>query len=149
MVLDAIDSLGTWSWFVLGLILLGIEILAPGTFMLWLGLAAIAVGVLALLVDIPWQGQLVAFAGFALVAVLLWWQFARTRGGRDTDEPMLNRRAERYVGRDFVLNEPILRGQGRVAIDDSVWRIAGDDCPAGTRVRVTRTDGATLVVVRA
>ncbi len=149
MVLDAIDQLGTWSWFVLGLVLLGIEILVPGTFMLWLGLAAIAVGVLALVVDIPWQGQLVAFAGFSLVAVLLWWQISLRRGSRDTDEPMLNRRAERYVGRDFVLNEPILRGQGRVAIDDSVWRISGEDCPAGTRVRVTRTDGATLVVVRA
>lgn len=149
MVLDAIGSLGTWSWFILGLVLLGIEVVAPGTFMLWLGLAAIAVGILAIFVDIPWQGQFVAFAGFSLIAVLLWWQFARHRQDRDTDEPMLNRRAERYVGRDFVLNEPILRGQGRVAIDDSVWRIAGDDCPAGTRVRVSHTDGATLMVVRA
>jgi membrane protein implicated in regulation of membrane protease activity len=149
MVLDAINTLGVWSWFVLGLVLLGAEVLVPGTFMLWLGVAAIAVGALALLVDLPWQGQFLAFAIFSLVAVVLWWQYGRRWQARDSDEPMLNRRAERYVGRDFVLNEPILRGQGRVAIDDSVWRISGDDCPAGTRVRVARADGATLIVVRA
>jgi inner membrane protein len=48
-----------------------------------------------------------------------------------------------------VLEEPIVQGVGRVRIDDSVWRIAGPDLPAGAKVRVETADGALLKVVPA
>lgn len=50
------------------------------------------------------------------------------------------------VGREFVLAAPISGGQGSVRVDDSVWRVSGIDCPAGTRIRVAAVDGSTLVV---
>ncbi len=37
-------SLGSWNWFIVGVHPDALEILAPGTFMLWLGLAALLVG---------------------------------------------------------------------------------------------------------
>ncbi|MBE2187453.1 MAG: NfeD family protein, partial [Rhodothermales bacterium] len=61
----------------------------------------------------------------------------------------LNRRAEGFIGRVFVLDEPILAGVGRVRIDDSVWRIEGPDTAAGQAVKVVAVDGATLRVERA
>ena len=62
------------------------------------------------------------------------------------DSPFLNRRAEGYVGRIFTLDKPIVGGVGAVRIDDTVWRVTGPDCPAGSRVKVARTDGANLMV---
>ena len=73
-----IVSLGSWSWFILAALLFLIEVLSPGMFMLWLGLAAILVGVISSFVDWSWQPQLIAFAAFALASVPAWRHFART-----------------------------------------------------------------------
>ncbi|GGE52915.1 membrane protein [Agaricicola taiwanensis] len=146
MIASLFESLGIWSWFVIGALLLACEILAPGTFILWLGFAAVAVGILVVLFGIGWQAQLLAFGALSLVFVLVWWKFARGRASGDSDQPMLGRRAERHVGREFVLEAPILSGRGHVRIDDTNWRIKGEDMPAGTRIRVTGTEGALLLV---
>lgn len=146
MVLSFFQSLGLWSWFVLGVLLLALEIMVPGTFIIWLGFAAIATGLVTLALGLGWQAQFIVFAVFSVISVVIWLTVVRKRGGAATDQPMLGRRAERHVGRQFTLDVPIVEGNGRVRIDDTVWRITGPDCPAGTRVRVTRTEGATLVV---
>jgi membrane protein implicated in regulation of membrane protease activity len=146
MIHDVIVSLGVWNWFVLAILLLGVEVLAPGTFILWLGAAALATGVLTLIVDLSWQIQLIAFSVLSVLAVLGWWLYpGRTRKG--AKEPILQRRADIQIGREFILEEPIVQGAGRVRIDDSVWRISGPDLPAGAKIRVAATDGPLLKVV--
>jgi membrane protein implicated in regulation of membrane protease activity len=138
-------SLGIWDWFIAGGVLLVLEVLAPGVFMLWLGLAAILVGVLSLVIEWPWQAQFVAFALFSLAAIPLWRRLAHSVG-KATDQPFLNRRTASYVGRVFTLEKPIVDGVGTIGIDDTVWRVTGPDAPAGSRVKVTRVDGAALHV---
>ena len=59
---------------------------------------------------------------------------------------MLNRRTDALVGRVFTLEKPIVDGIGTVRIDDTVWRVRGPECPAGSRVKVVRSDGASLTV---
>ena len=59
---------------------------------------------------------------------------------------LLNRRAETYVGRVFTLEKPIINAVGHVRIDDTIWRVSGPDIPAGSRVRIVRTEGANLFV---
>lgn len=142
-----VASLGVWNWLILGALLLALELAAPGMFMLWLGLAAILVGLISFVVDWPWQAQLVAFAVFTLASIPLWRHFARKVGPADVS-PFLNRRAKAFVGRSFTLERPIVNGSGTVRIDDTVWRVSGPDCPAGSRVTVVRTDGASLFVER-
>jgi membrane protein implicated in regulation of membrane protease activity len=144
-MLQWIVSLGIWNWFILAALLLLIEVLAPGMFMLWLGLAAIVVGIVSLMVVWSWQAQLIAFAVLSIAAVPIWRRFAR-RVEAAGDSPFLNRRTEGYVGRVFILDKPIVNGIGAVHINDTVWRVQGPDCPAGSRVRVARADGANLVV---
>ena len=140
-----IVSLGSWNWFILAALLFLLEVLAPGMFMLWLGLAAILVGAISSVMIWSWQLQLIAFAVFAIAAVPAWRYFAR-KVEQPGDSPFLNRRAEGYVGRIFTLDKPIVGGVGAVRIDDTVWRVTGPDCPAGSRVKVARTDGANLMV---
>lgn len=148
MILDLISSLGVWNWFVLGLILLGIEVLAPGTFILWLGIAAFLTGAITFLLGFAWQAQLIAFAILSVLAVIGWWVYSG-RGSKNAGEPVLHRRAELHIGRVFTLEEPIVGGSGRVRIDDTTWRVSGEDLPAGSKVRVAGADGALLRVVAA
>jgi membrane protein implicated in regulation of membrane protease activity len=145
MIYDTIVSLGVWNWLILGAIFLALELFAPGAFMLWLGLAALAVGLLSFAIDWSWQWQLVTFSLLSLALVPVWRQFA-PKVERPTDSPLLNRRAESYVGRVFTLENPIVDGVGRVRIEDTIWRVTGPDCAAGSRVRVVRAEGADLLV---
>jgi inner membrane protein len=138
-------TLGFWDWFILAAVLLLLEVMAPGTFMLWLGLSAFLVGAISFFVDWSWQYQFVAFAVFAIAAIPLWRRVGA--GARaPTDQPFLHRRADAFIGRVFTLEKPIVGGNGTIGIGDTVWRITGPDCPAGSRVRVAGVDGPTLQV---
>ncbi|MEA2929720.1 MAG: inner membrane protein [Hyphomicrobiales bacterium] len=144
-IVSYLASLGVWNWFILAGVLLAIEVMVPGTFFLWLGLSAALVGGLSFVIAWSWQLQLVAFAVLALVSFVVWWRFGRP-SETAPDRPFLNRRSEGFVGRVFTLDKPIVDGSGTVRIDDTIWRVAGPDCPAGSRVKVARADAATLVV---
>ena len=144
-MMEYVISLGMWNWFILGAILMTLEIVAPGAFMMWLGLAALLVGVISLAVVWSWQAQLVAFAIFTVIAIPVWRKF--TRGIEEPeDQPFLNRRQDALVGRVFTLEKPIVDGAGTVRVGDTVWRVTGPDTPAGSRIKVTRIDAAMLVV---
>jgi inner membrane protein len=146
MLIEYLTTLGKWSWLILSAVFFVIELLAPGAFMMWLGLSALLVGLISVFTDWPWQYQLIAFAVFALASIPLWRRFAH-RVESVGDQPFLNRRADAFVGREFTLERPIVSGNGTVKIDDTIWRLAGPDCPGGSRVKVVRADAATLVVV--
>jgi membrane protein implicated in regulation of membrane protease activity len=143
--MEMLVSLGSWNWFILGAALLAVELLAPGTFILWLGLAALAIGVVSRVIDWSWQLQFVAFAVLSVALIPAWRYFAR-RIDAPKDHPTLNRRTDAFIGRIFTLEKPIVDGSGVVRIGDTVWRVVGPDCPAGSRVRVTQADGAELRV---
>jgi membrane protein implicated in regulation of membrane protease activity len=142
---DMFVSLGTWNWLIFGFILMALEVLAPGVFLFWLGLAAILVGVITFGLHPSWQMQLVMFAIFAAAAVPVWRRLARPNLDASAS-PFLNRRTEALLGREFTLEKPIIDGSGTVRIGDTVWRVAGPDTPAGTRVKVVQVDGANLTV---
>ncbi len=144
-MVDYLAGLGTWNWFILGVVLLILEVLVPGTFMLWLGLSAIAVGVIALAIVMSWQVQIILFAILAIGSVFLW---RRMAGGRyEANTPVLNRRGDAFVGRVFTLEKPIVDGRGSIRAGDGVWLIQGQDLPAGARVKVVSSDGGALAVV--
>ncbi len=93
---DLLSKLGTWNWLIIGVVLMGIETFAPGVFMLWLGLAALIVGLLSF--GIAWSmaggGSRLRRAvdrDGAVVAILL------RRNAKPTDKPFLNKRAEGLV----------------------------------------------------
>ncbi len=138
-------TLGTWNWLIFGVILMALELAAPGVFLFWFGLAALLVGLASFAFNPSWQLQILLFALFAAAAVPLWRRVARS-ARVNSDNPFLNRRAAALVGRVFTLEKPIIDGSGTVRIGDTIWRVAGPDAPAGSRVRIVRADGANLTV---
>jgi len=148
LIESTIAALGPWTWFVLGLILLGLEILAPGTIFLWFGLSALVVGLISLVFDFAWQVDVTLFLVLSLASLLIGRKLMR-RLASEKGDPGLNQRGSRYVGREFTLAAPLSEGAGNLSIDDTIWRITGPDLPAGTKVRVDSIDGARLVVTPA
>jgi membrane protein implicated in regulation of membrane protease activity len=146
---DMFVTLGTWNWLIFGILLMALELLAPGIFLFWLGLAALLVGLISFAFALAWQLQILMFALFAVAAVPLWRRFAHSSAAPSQDNPFLNRRSAALVGRVFTLEKPIIDGAGTVRIDDTVWRVAGPDTPAGSRVRIVQADGAHLTVTAA
>lgn len=146
---DMFSTLGTWNWLIFGFVLMALELIAPGVFLFWLGLAALLVGLVSFALHPSWQAQLLMFAVFAAAAVPVWRRLARGSGAASVSNPFLNRRTDALVGREFTLEKPIIDGFGTVRIDDTIWRVAGPDAPAGSRVRIVQADGANLTVAAA
>jgi membrane protein implicated in regulation of membrane protease activity len=146
---NLVVQLGPWSWWVLGLVLLAAELVVPGFFLVWIGLAAIIVGALSLLFWENsfwiWQAQLLVFAASAVIVTLLGRRYVYNNN-QTTDEPFLNQRGASLVGRTATLNEPITEGRGRIRLDDTFWSVMGPDLPAGTRVKVVASNGRDLTV---
>jgi membrane protein implicated in regulation of membrane protease activity len=143
------STLGTWNWLIFGFILMALELIAPGVFLFWFGLAALLVGLVSFVLHPSWQSQLLMFAVFAVAAVPLWRRLSRSNSEASQSNPYLNRRAAALVGRVFTLEKPIIDGSGTVRVDDTIWRVAGPDAPAGSRVKVVQADGANLTVAAA
>jgi inner membrane protein len=138
-----------WHWLLLGLVLLIAEVLlSTGYFLIFVGAAALIVGIAVWIAPaLGWEVQVVMFGVLSVASFFVWRRFSP--GNPASDQPSLNRRGHSYVGRTFTLDTPVVNGVGKLHVDDSQWRISGADVPAGTQVRVTAVDGATLRVERA
>ena len=136
-------------WAIGALVLFAAEAMAPGAFMLWFGFAAVAMALMVLVAPgLGWLAQAVLFAVLALISVAVYRRWFRGKG-RQSDKPLLNRRAEQLVGSVAVLDQAIEGGRGRVKIDDAFWTVEGPDLPVGMRVRVVAVNGMTLKVQEA
>jgi inner membrane protein len=146
MIASWVQSLGPWAWIILGVILIGLELVAPGAFLIWLGLAALATGLIDAAFTLSWQASALLFAALSIGSVLI----GRVINGASVESTgasdELNRRGEALVGRVFTLAAPISAGEGRIRVGDSSWRVTGPDAASGTSVRVVRVEGTTLVV---
>ena len=149
MLQGLVTGLGLWVWWMLGLLLLAAELVAPGVFLIWIGMAALVIGLLSLIfwemVFWGWQVQLLLFAVLSVSFALAGRRFYSNRS-EASDEPHLNRRGDSLVGRTATLHEPIAEGRGRIRLDDTWWTVMGPNLPSGTQVRVVASSGRDLTV---
>ncbi len=146
-LVEFLQGFDHWHWWVAGIVLVILEVFAPGAVFLWLGVAAGVVGILVLAApDLAWQYQFVIFSVLSVLSVVLSRRYLKRRPIA-TDRPQLNRRAHQYIDRIFTIGEPIENGRGRLHVDDTMWKISGPDLAAGSKVRVADVDGVVLQVV--
>ena len=135
-----------WHWWVAAVVLIIIETLAPGAIFLWLGVSAGVVGAVLLAApELSWENQLLIFSVLSVGSVVGWRVYQRSHP-TETDLPTLNRRGEQYIGRVVTLDDPIVNRVGKVRLDDTSWKVEGDDQPAGARVKVVGVDGVVLKI---
>ena len=136
-----------WGWFILGIVLMLLELLSPGFVIFFFGLAAATVALFVWLV--PGFGaywQLAAFSVFSilyLVALRRWVKsvFMGEKGGAaDADDEFAGR-----VGRVIERVRP--EAPGRVLVGDAEWAAtAAEALEPGTEVKVVSRSNLTLVV---
>ncbi len=142
------EIFGPWGWMIAGILLCAAEMLAPGMFMLWIGLAALATGMTLFAVPLGFAWAAILFGVFAVISLLLGRKFYGSRGV-EGDRPFLNKRAEALIGRAYVLDQAITAGEGRIRVNDSTWRVRGADMAPGTRVKVTGIEDGVVLRVEA
>ncbi len=134
------------AWAGLALLLIAAEVMAPGVFMLWLGISAgVICFVVLLFPGIPLLWQAAGFIVLSFVSIAVYRRYFRQDGERN-DQPLLNRRAEQFIGKVFVLDSALADGTGRIRVGDAYWTVTGPDLPAGSKVRVIGADSMTLKV---
>ncbi len=134
-----------WIWLIGGVLLLILEVIAPGFFLVFLGAAGIATGLFTILFDLGTASQLALFALYAVIAVMVGRRFYANRTADSTD-PLLNDRAGRLVGKVVTVVVAVDEQNGRVRVGDSDWSARGGPAAVGERVRITGVEGNCLTV---
>jgi membrane protein implicated in regulation of membrane protease activity len=135
-----------WLWLIGGVVLLIAELIAPGFFLIFLGAAAIATGVAALVLPLSLPLQLALFAGLAVLAVRVGGRRAYSMRYDYSADPYLNDRGRRLLGRIVVAVQPIDSNGGRVRVGDSEWSARGGPAQPGERVKIVDIEGNCLKV---
>ncbi|WP_395682200.1 NfeD family protein [Dokdonella sp.] len=136
-----------YGWWVLALVLIGAEMIAPGYFLLWIGIAAGLMGILTWIFPaLPALGQAILFGALAIAACAVYWRFIRPLAEQRDDQPLLNKRGERMVGRRVVVVEAIVNGRGKVKVGDGQWLVEGPDLAVGSEVEIVSVQGTTFTV---
>jgi inner membrane protein len=133
-----------WLWLIGGVLLLILEVIAPGFFLMFIGAAAIATGVFTVAFGLGIVPQLALFALYALIAVLGGRRFYANRPA--SSDPLLNDRVGRLVGKVVTVVAAVDEHGGRVRVGDGEWSARGGPAAAGERVRITGIDGNCLKV---
>ncbi|CAN5394148.1 NfeD family protein [soil metagenome] len=133
-------------WLVAAVVLGVAELIIPGVFVVFLAVAAAAVGVTLLAAPgLPVAVQLIGFALWSTISVLIGRRWYREYPV-DSADPLLNDRAARLIGEIVTVAVPIEGGNGRVRVGDGEWMARGSDAAAGSRVRVVACTAGTLIV---
>lgn len=140
-----------WSgWLVFGFVLLIVELILPGVFIMWWGFAAIILSVLvAFWPDLAQGAQATVFAMLAIVFSLIWWKYQRSKDEQDDRSSQLNSREHAMLGARGVVVEILENGVARGKFGDTTWRMTGENLHIGDKVQVQQVEGITLLVKKA
>lgn len=146
-----LDGISPWWWVAGALVLAIIEVLTFSFFLIWPGLAAVAVAILMWMVpDMSGTWQILSFSVLSVLFTLAGRHFVMTNTPV-SDAPGLNQRSTQLVGRTAkVLDGFDGGGLGNVEVDGVRWRgrlAPGTARPeAGDVLEITEADGMTLIL---
>jgi len=145
MIMTFLIDLTPWHWLIAAVLLLVVEMLIGSYYLLWVSFSAFLVAITQWICGITWGAQMVIFTTVAILSVIAWYIYDQKRDNTTT-RPTLNKRGHQYIGRTFQLSHAIVNGVGKIKVDDSSWKVQGDDAPINTAVRVKDIDGTELIV---
>lgn len=137
-----------WTiWLSIGFVLLILELMIPGVFLMWWGLAAMITALSAKFFPTLSLGELsTIFALFAVLFSLIWWKIQRNRDQVDDRQTDLNSREHHLIGTVGVVVEVVSSNIIRAKFGDTTWKVIGDNLQLGDNVEVLKVEGITLLV---
>lgn len=135
------------GWMIIAIVLIGLEFLAPGIYFMWVGFAALLVsGMTYIFPELAWEIQTLAFAGLAVISVLVGRKYLMEKKVTSEDNT-LNKRGQQYVGKICEVVVPFKNGKGKIKIEDTLWTAIGPDkLEKGESVKVVGLDGTKIKV---
>ncbi len=142
------DWLFNWTgWLIFGFVLLALELIIPGVFIMWWGFSAVILAILvALLPDLSHALQMSVFAVLALIFSLIWWKYQHSKDKQDDKATILNSRDHAMIGTQGFIVEILENGIARGKFGDTTWRVIGTELNVGDKVQVQQVEGITLYV---
>lgn len=135
-----------WLWLSAGVLLLVGEMLIPGVYLLWIGLAGLATGAVAwLLPDLGFEGHGLFFAAVGAISIYIGNKYFYSAGEEQPDQEV-NTAGKDHVGNIYTVAKAIENGRGQVSVRDSLWLAEGSDAAVGDKVRVISVEGTVLMV---
>lgn len=134
-----------WWWLIGGVLLLIAEVLAPGFFLLFIGVAAMVTGLFVLLFGFGLAPALALFAIYTALAVYLGRKVYANRPVASSARH-LNDRSAQLIGRSAVAVTAIDEHGGRVRLGDGEWSARGAAVQPGERVEIVGVEGNCLIV---
>ncbi|MCT8586099.1 NfeD family protein [Glaesserella parasuis] len=138
---------GWTAWLIFGFILLILETLIAGIFIMWWGFAAIIVAILLILfpnIELGWQSTI--FAVLAILFSLAWWKYQHSKDQQEDQQADLNARDHAMIGLQGTVVEVLDSGVARGKFGDTTWRVIGNTLKVGDNIQVEKVDGITLFV---
>jgi len=145
MIMSYLVTLTPWHWLTAAVLILAIEMMIGSYYLLWVSFSAFIVAILQWIFGIDWGLQMVIFTLTSVLSVVAWYMYDKKRD-KTSSRPHLNKRGHQYIGRTFQLSQAIVNGVGKINVDDSTWKVKGNDADQGTTVRVKGIDGTVLIV---
>jgi inner membrane protein len=136
-----------WIWIIVGVMLMGLEIIIPGVFLIWIGTGALVAGLaLTLAPDLMLAWQILVFAVSMIVSLSVGF-FIQRRSGATTGARHLNRELDAMVGTRYVAVSDFRLGRGRIRVGDTTYGALGEDgIQKGTQVEVVKVENSDIVV---
>lgn len=138
-----------WIWLILGLALIGAELLSGTFVILFFGIGALITSLLAFFAVVPLALQILVFGLTSLVLLLIF----RKRFIKTVSEDEKKRSLSADVDTQLILSETLPpRGEAMIAYQGTHWsavNLEENELKQGTRVRIERTEGIKIFVRRA
>ena len=128
-----------WHWLVLGILLIIGEIFVPSFTILWFGLGAIVVGLVALAVDLSFSIQVLLWTLSSVGFTVLWFMVFKPRLSSHNSDELAQASAIGEAGQVVKLPTPIL--------GEDEWQFTCEtSVTLGDRLYIKSINGTVLVV---
>ncbi len=139
------------EWSALGILLILLELFAPGVYLIWFGIAGIILaGMTYFDQSINLTAQLLSYSLVSAITVIIGFYVYKLYMKNDskTNHPLLNDRSAQLIGRAVTVMADVKNGQTKVVAGDSVWLAETDDVfKAGDEALVTGVRKGVILIL--
>ena len=146
-IVSLLEGMNATRWGLLGLTLVGLELITGTTYILWPAAAALILAVLVFFLPLSWELQFVLFFILSIILLFAGHRYLRPmmKSGEPTD---VNDPGQTMLGRRVTAFTDFENGHGRVTVGDTQWKASTDfaDPVTGDALVITSVAGTTLIV---
>lgn len=135
-----------WGWAIAAAAIAWAELHAPGSYLIWIAAGAAVTAAIQGVWDLPLEGQIITFIACSCMSCCGGYFVYRVVRGRSDNRTVLNQRDHAMIGARGVVSAPLVNGEGKVRVGDTVWLAEGPDLAEGTPVIVSAVRHSRLIV---